>query len=131
MKSSPHHQGFCDITQKKHQKQNHQQMGRDEKYTQDHTGCFQASRQCGIATAGSRELQTGADQQLHSLEVNEMSADETSGDEFKVNEMSRGKRWGNNNNYKHSNYSNNCNFNSRPQYNKPQDSKHGRPWGQR
>ena len=68
---------------------------------------------------------------FHSMEVNEMSADETSGDEFKVNEMSRGKRWGNNSNYKHSNYSNNCNFNSRPQYNKPQDSKHGRPWGQK
>ena len=68
---------------------------------------------------------------FHSMEVNEMSADETSGDKFEINEMSRGKTWGNNSNYKHSNYSNNHNFNSRPQYNKPQDSKHGRPWGQR
>ena len=69
---------------------------------------------------------------FHSMEVNEMSAEEASGDEFEVNEMSRGKRWGNNNsNYKCSNYSNNHNFNSRPQYNKPQDNKQGRPWGQK
>ena len=61
-----------------------------------------------------------------------MSAEEASGNEFEVNEMSRGKRWGNNkSNYKCSNYSNNCNFNSRPQYSKPQDSKQGRPWGQK
>ena len=33
------------------------------------------------------------------VEVNEISAEESSGDELKVNEMSRGKRWGNNNNY--------------------------------
>ena len=46
--------------------------------------------------------------------------------------MSRAKRWGNNNNnYKCSSYSNNHNFNSRPQYNKPQDNKQGRPWGQK
>ena len=56
---------------------------------------------------------------FHSMEVNKMSAEEASGDEFEVNEMSRGKRWGNNINYKHSNYSNNHSFNSRPQYNKP------------
>ena len=69
---------------------------------------------------------------FHSMEVNKMSAEEASGDEFEVNEMSRGKRWGNNNsNYKCSNYSNNHNFNSRPQYNKPQDNKQGRPWGQK
>ena len=66
---------------------------------------------------------------FHHMEVNEMSAEEASGDEFEVNEMSRGKRWGNNNNnnnYKCSNYSNNHNFNSRPQ-----DNKQGRPWGQK
>ena len=66
---------------------------------------------------------------FHSMEVNKMSADETSGDEVEVNEMLRGKEWGNNSNYKHSNYNNNCNFNSRPQYNKPQDSKQGRQKG--
>ena len=59
-----------------------------------------------------------------------MSAEETSGDEFEVNKMSRGKRLGNNkSNYKCSNFSNNHNFNSRPQYSKPQDSKQGKPWG--
>ena len=34
------------------------------------------------------------------VDVNEMSAEETSGNEYEVNEMSRGKKWGNNSNYK-------------------------------
>ena len=69
---------------------------------------------------------------FHSMEINEMSAEEASGDEFEVNKMSRGKRWGNNNNnYKCSNYSNSHSSNSRPQYNKPQDNKQGKPWGQK
>ena len=41
------------------------------------------------------------------VEVNEISAEESSGDELKVNEMSRGRKWGNNNNnynQKHSNF---------------------------
>ena len=68
----------------------------------------------------------------HSMEINEMSAEEASGNEFEVNKMSRGKRWGNNNNnYKHSNYSNSHSSNIRPQYNKPQDNKQGKPWGQK
>ena len=40
-----------------------------------------------------------------------MSMKETSGDEAVLNEMSRGKKWGNstnNYNHKHSNFSNNC-----------------------
>ena len=44
-----------------------------------------------------------------SNELNEMSMEETSGDEQELNEMSKGKKWGNNtNNYtqKHSNFSN-------------------------
>ena len=47
-----------------------------------------------------------------SRELNEMSAEETSGDEQEVNEIARGKRWGNNSgnyNQKHSNFNNNCN----------------------
>ena len=42
-------------------------------------------------------------------ELNEMSAEESSGDEAELNEMSRGKRWGNNNKYnqKRSSFSNN------------------------
>ena len=44
-----------------------------------------------------------------SNELNEMSMEETSGDEAELNKMSRGKKWGNNtNNYnhKHSSFSN-------------------------
>ena len=47
-----------------------------------------------------------------SRELNEMSMEETSGDEQEVNEMTRGKRWGNNaGNYtqKCSNFNNNHN----------------------
>ena len=65
------------------------------------------------------------------VEVNEISAEEASGDEFEVNEMSRGKKWGNNSNYKCSNYSTNRNFNSRSQFNKPQENRSGRTWGQK
>ena len=67
------------------------------------------------------------------VEVNEMSTEESSGDELKVNKMSRGKKWGNNNNYnqKHSNFSNSHNFGNRPQQNKPQDSQQGKQWGQK
>ena len=58
------------------------------------------------------------------VEVNEMSTEESSGDELKVNEMSRGKKWGNNNNYKQkcSNFSNSYNYGNRPQQKKPQDN---------
>ena len=60
------------------------------------------------------------------VEVNEISAGETSGNEFEVNEMSRDKKWGNNknSNYKCSSYNSNHNFNSRPQYNKPQEDRY-------
>ena len=69
---------------------------------------------------------------FQSMEINKMSTEKASGDEFEVNKMSRGKRWSNNNNnYKHSNYSNSYSSNSRPQYNKPQDNKQGKPWGQK
>ena len=56
------------------------------------------------------------------VEVNEISVEESSGDELEVNEMSRGKRWGNNsNNYnqKCSNFSNGHSFGNRVQHNKP------------
>ena len=55
------------------------------------------------------------------VEVNEISVEETSGEEFEANELSRGKKWGNNNNYKR--YNPNNNRNSRPQYNRMQDNK--------
>ena len=60
-----------------------------------------------------------------------MSTDEASGDEFEVNEMSRGNKWGNNSNYKCSNYNTNRNFNGRSQFNKPQENRSGRTWGQK
>ena len=66
---------------------------------------------------------------LSPMEVNEMSTGETSGNAFEVNEMSRGKKWGNSSNYKI--YNPNNNHNSRPQYNKPQDNKTGKTWGQK
>ena len=47
-----------------------------------------------------------------SRELNEMSAEEASGDEQEVNEIARGKRWGNNSgnyNQKCSNFNNNHN----------------------
>ena len=67
------------------------------------------------------------------VEVNEISVEESSGDEFEVNEMSSGKRWGNNNNnnHKHSNFSNSHSFGNRPQHNKPQDNRQDKPWGQK
>ena len=66
-------------------------------------------------------------------ELNEMSAEETSGDETELNEISRGKKWGNNNNcnQKHSSFSNNHSYNYKPQQNRPQDSQQGKQWGQR
>ena len=62
------------------------------------------------------------------VEVNEISAEESSGDELEVNKMSRGKKWSNNNNNNHkcSNYSNGRSFGNRPQHNKPQDSRQGK-----
>ena len=55
-----------------------------------------------------------------SSELNEMSMEEISGDELGLNEMSRGKKWGNNtNNYnhKHSSFSYNRGNNYKHQQN--------------
>ena len=67
-----------------------------------------------------------------SNELNEMSTEETSGDEMELNKISRGKRWGNNNNrnQKHSSFSNNRSYNYKPQQNRPQDNQ-GKQWEQR
>ena len=66
-------------------------------------------------------------------ELNELSTEESSGDEAELNEMSRGMKWGNNNNYnqKHSIFSNKHNYSNRPQQNKPQDSRQSKQWGQK
>ena len=67
-------------------------------------------------------------------EINELSAEESSGDEVEINELSRGQKWGNNNgNYKqkHSNFSSNHTFGNRPQHTRPQDNKQDKQWEQK
>ena len=69
-----------------------------------------------------------------SNELNEISTEETTGDEMELNEISRGKKWGNNNNnnnHKHSSFSNNHSHNYKTQQNQPQDNQQGKQWGQR
>ena len=68
------------------------------------------------------------------VEVNEISTEESSGDELEVNKMSRGRKWGNNNNnynQEHSNFSNGHSFGNRPQHSKPQDNRQGKQWEQK
>ena len=63
-----------------------------------------------------------------------MSMEETSGDEAELNEMSRGKKWGNNtNNYnhKHSSFSNSHGNSYKHQQNRPQENRQGKQWAQR
>ena len=90
-----------------------------------------------LACAVEKQLQVADSFKLEFLsyptvEVNEMSAEESSGDEFEVNKVSKGKNWGNYSIYdqKHSNFSNSCNYGNRPQQNKPQDNQQGKQWGQ-
>ena len=51
-----------------------------------------------IQVADSFKLELSND--FFPVEINEVSAEETSGDEFEVNEVSRNGKWGYNNNYK-------------------------------
>ena len=63
-----------------------------------------------------------------SMDINEISTDETSSDEFEVNEVSRGKRW-NNNKHKRSGYNSNQNFSNKTRhYNKTDENKSGNKW---
>ena len=69
-----------------------------------------------------------------SNELNEMSMEETSGDEQGLSEMSRGKKWGNNtNNYnqKHSSFSNNRSNSYKHQQNRPQENRQAKQWTHR
>ena len=62
-----------------------------------------------------------------------MSTEETSGDEQEVNEMTRGKRWGNNaGNYtqKCSNFNNNHNNGYKQQQHRPQENRPAKQWAQ-
>ena len=62
-----------------------------------------------------------------SPDVNKINMDGTSCDEFKVNEVCKGKNW--KNNYRKSGYSNNQNYSSSNRYgNKEQDNKSGNKW---
>ena len=71
----------------------------------------------------------------HSRELNEMSAEELSGDEHEVNEITRNKRWVSNPssyNHKHPNTNNNtCNSNYRHQQQQPQETKQTKQWTQK
>ena len=65
------------------------------------------------------------------VKINEISAEESSSDELKINEMSRGKKWGNNSNYRKSSY-NNCDNSFKPRYSpKQQDTKPAKRWEQK
>ena len=92
------------------------------------------------------ELASNVEKQLHivdsfkldfptypSNELNEMSKEETSGDDQELNEMSRGKKWGgntNNYNHKHSSFSNNCGNSYKQQQNQPQENRQAKQWTQ-
>ena len=67
-------------------------------------------------------------------ELNEMSVEETSGDEQEINEMSRGKKWGNNgNNYNHKcpSYSSNRGNSYKQQQHHPQENRQVKQWTQK
>ena len=70
-----------------------------------------------------------------SRELNEMSAEDSSGDEHEVNEITRNKKWVSNPgsyNRKHSNtYNNSRNSNYRFQQQQPQETKQMKQWSQK
>ena len=69
-----------------------------------------------------------------SRELNEMSTEETSGDEQEVNEISRGRKWvSNTKNYTHNHYNSNNNHNSgyKQQQQQPQENRQVKQWTQK
>ena len=69
-----------------------------------------------------------------SRELNEMSAEEASGDEQEINKIARNKRWVNNSgnyNQKCSNFNNNHNNSYRHQQQQPQENKQTKQWMQK
>ena len=64
------------------------------------------------------------------LDINDISTEETSGDEYEVNEMSCVRKWGNNN-FKKSIYKNNQNYSNRSCYSKVQETKTNRKWDEK
>ena len=70
----------------------------------------------------------------HSREINEMSAEETSGDEQEINEIYKNRKWVNKSNSynpKWQNFNNNRSSNYRPQQQQPQEGKHPKQWSQK
>ena len=70
----------------------------------------------------------------HSREINEMSAEETSGDEQEINEIYKNRKWVNNSNSYNSkwqNSNNNRNSNYRQQQQWPQEGKQSKQWMQK
>ena len=68
-----------------------------------------------------------------SRDLNEISTEETSGDEQEINEISRNKKWvSNSSSYsqKHQNFNNNRNSNYRHQQQQPQEGKQSKQWTQ-
>ena len=69
-----------------------------------------------------------------SRELNEISTEETSGDEQEINEISRNKKWvSNSSSYsqKRQNFNNSCNSNYRHQQQQPQEGKQSKQWMQK
>ena len=70
----------------------------------------------------------------HSREINEMSTEETSGDEQEINEIYKNKKWVNNSNpynSKWQNFNNSRNSNFRHQQQRPQEGKQSKQWMQK
>ena len=131
--TSPCHQRLYIIPEEKYQEQNHQQMGRNETATKHCPESFQTGKQCRkqLQVADSLKLEFPS---YPTAKVNELSTEESSGNEVEINKISRSKKWENNNdNYKQkcSNFSSNHTFGNKPQCTKPQDNKQGKQWDQK
>ena len=70
----------------------------------------------------------------HSREINEMSTEETSGDEQEINEIYKNRKWVNNSNSynsKRQNFNSNRSSNYRQQQQQPQEGKQSKQWTQK
>ena len=77
-----------------------------------------------LQVADSFKLELSND--YSTADINEISTEEASGDEFEVNEVNINGKWGYNNNYRKGNYGNNPNFSNKLHYNsRTQDNKTG------
>ena len=86
-------------------------------------------KQLQVADSFKLEFRT-----YHSREINEMSAEETSGDEQEINEIYKNRKWVNNSNSynpKCQNFNNNRNSNYRHQQQQPQEGKQSKQWMQK